>query len=57
MSDLLYAIKQQQLQKSYGELRALLALYYEPMQGRTEQYTELEKIIEDFINDLGDTIG
>ena len=57
MSDLLYAIKQQQLQKSYGELKALLSLYYEPIQGRTEQYNELEKLIEDFINDLGNTIG
>jgi hypothetical protein len=57
MSDLLYAIKQQQLQKSYGELRALLVLYYEPMYGRTEQFSDLEKLIEDFINDLGDLIG
>jgi hypothetical protein len=57
VNDLLYAIKQQQLQKSYGELRALVALYYEPMQGRTEQYSELEKLIEEFISDLGDLIG
>ncbi|MGX1266683.1 hypothetical protein RKD55_004627 [Rossellomorea marisflavi] len=57
MSDLLYVIKQQQLQKSYGELRALVALHYEPMRGRTKQYSELEKLIEEFINELGDLIG
>ena len=57
MDDLLYVIKQQQLQKSYGELRALVALHYEPMRGRTKQYSELEKLIEGFINELGDLIG
>jgi hypothetical protein len=55
---ILYAIQQQQLQKTYGELNALLTLHYDPMKGRLdEKYTELDKLIERFIDSLGNLIG
>lgn len=58
MTDVLYAIQQQQLQKTYGELNALLALYYDPLKGHTDKrYAELDLLIERFINNLGNLIG
>jgi hypothetical protein len=58
MTDILYAIQQQQLQKTYGELNALLALHYNPMMGRADKrYNELDVLIERFIDNLGDLIG
>ncbi|WP_214688586.1 hypothetical protein [Exiguobacterium sp. s163] len=53
----LYAIQQQQLQRTYGELRALLALHFDPMNPRDDGYNRLEEIIEGTINDLGDELG
>ena len=57
MTDVLYAIQQQQLQRCKGELRALLALHYDPMKGATVRYEEVTEIIEKCINDLENTIG
>ncbi|WP_179088781.1 MULTISPECIES: hypothetical protein [Paenibacillus] len=57
MTDILYAIQQQQLQRTYGELNGLLALHYDPMKGRTTRYDELDELIERFINDMGNMIG
>jgi hypothetical protein len=58
MTDILYAIQQQQLQKTYGELNALLALHYDPMKGQFDtRYVELDDLIERFIKNLGNLIG
>ncbi|MEK4006539.1 hypothetical protein [Paenibacillus sp. FSL H3-0333] len=57
MTDIVYAIQQQQLQKTYGELNALLALHYDPMKGSTVRFEELNELIKNFINGLGDLIG
>lgn len=57
MNDVLYAIQQQQLQKVCGELKALLALYYDPMKGRDKKYNELDESIDRFIDNLENLIG
>lgn len=57
MTDILYAIQQQQLQKTYGELKALLALHYDPMKESTEKYRELDELIHNTIDNLGNLIG
>ncbi len=57
MNNSLYAIQQQQLQRTCGELRALLALHYDPMNPRDDKYKQLEKFIEETIDELSNEIG
>lgn len=57
MDSTLYAIQQQHLQRTYGELRALLALHYDPTNPRDDRYKRLEKLIEETIDELGNEIG
>ena len=55
-TDILHALKQVQLQKAIGELRAFNALYYNPT-GENSEYLDLNALIEDFINGLTDNYG
>lgn len=50
-------IRQMQLEKVKGELRALLVSYYDPTQGRTTTYTENQILIEGIIKDLDMQMG
>lgn len=57
MSQSLYAIQQQQMQRTFGELRALLALHFDPMNPRDESYKRLEKLVEETIEEITNEIG
>ena len=58
MPDNLYMIKQAQMQRAIGELRALKALYYNPYNlSGDENYKAIKKLIEDFITELTDNFG
>lgn len=50
-------IRQMQLHKTIGELKALESTYYDPMKGRTEEYTEIQKVIGNIIRELKDYMG
>jgi len=50
-------IRQMQLQKVIGEMRALLATFYGPMQGSTLEYKTAKEVIEDCISDLRNNFG
>lgn len=52
MTDPVQILRQMQLQKTIGELNALLATYYDPMQGSTEEYKKMHRIINGCIQDL-----
>ena len=57
MVDISYQLKQMQLQKTIGELKALLACYYDPMQGLTKEFEESRRIILDMVNELENNFG
>lgn len=50
-------IRQMQLHKTIGELKALESTYYDPMKGRTEEYTEIQQVIGHVIKELKDYMG
>lgn len=50
-------IRQMQLHKTIGELKALESTYYDPMEGRTDEYTEIQNVIGHIIKELKDYIG
>lgn len=50
-------IRQMQLYKTIGELKALESTYYDPMKGRTVEYTEIQAVIGHIIRELKDYIG
>jgi len=52
-----YMIRQMQLQKVIGELRALEATFYDPMQGGTDEWRNTCRIIKDAIEELVDNFG
>ena len=52
MADPVQILRQMQLQKTIGQLNALLSAYYDPMQGSTEEYKEMEDVIKDCIQNL-----
>lgn len=53
----MYQIQQMQLQKAIGELRALVALHYDPMRGKTEEYRNIRDMVEKFIEELKSNFG
>jgi hypothetical protein len=50
-------IRQMQLHKVIGELKALESTYYDPMEGRTDEYTEIQEVMRNIIRDLKDYVG
>lgn len=54
MADPVQISRQMQLQKTIGELNALLAVYYDPMQGSTEEYKKMYRTINSCIQELKD---
>ena len=54
MADPVQILRQMQLQKTIGELKALLSTYYDPMQGSTEQYKLMQIVINGCIQELKD---
>ena len=52
MTDPVQILRQMQLQKTIGELNALLSSYYDPMQGSTEEYKKMQRVINCCINEL-----
>lgn len=52
MTDPVQILRQMQLQKTIGELNALLAAYYDPMQGSTEEYKNMKRVINNCIQEL-----
>ena len=54
MADPVQILRQMQLQKTIGELNALLSTYYDPMQGCTEEYKKMYRVINGCIQELKD---
>ena len=54
MADTVQILRQMQLQKTVGELNALLSAYYDPMQGSTEEYKLMQIVINGCIQELKD---
>ena len=54
MADPVQILRQMQLQKTIGELNALLSAYYDPMQGSTEEYKKMYRVINGCIQELKD---
>ena len=54
LTDPVQILRQMQLQKTIGELNALLSTYYDPMQGSTEEYKKMYRVINDCIQELKD---
>lgn len=58
MNEVPYAIKIAQLEKVNGELRALVALWFDNnYENGGETYLEINPMIEDFIEKLSDECG
>lgn len=47
-----YQIKLMQYARAIGELKALLALFYNPMDSGNETYVEIKKLIEEFESEI-----
>lgn len=56
MADVPYGIKQCQLEKAIGELKALVALHYNPSGYNRERYHALRELVEKFEHDLREQI-
>jgi len=52
-----YMIRQMQLQKIIGELRALEATFYDPMHGSTEEWRNAHKVINSIVDELKNNFG
>lgn len=53
-----YQIQCAQLEKCKGELRALVALNYDPAKGnRSERYAEIKKLVDCMIEELDNVCG
>lgn len=46
MADTVQILRQMQLQKTIGELNALLSAYYDPMQGSTEEFKNIQRVVK-----------
>jgi hypothetical protein len=57
MVDSAYLLRQIQLQKTIGDLKGLLACYYDPMEGSTDEYKEMSRVINDTIKNLLENCG
>lgn len=55
--DVTTALKQIQLEKVKGELRALKASYYDPMDSDNDRYKEVNTLIEGVIHELDNELG
>lgn len=54
---ILYQMRQQQLERTQGELRALVSLHYDPNDPKDEKYRRVEEMVESFIEELRGEVG
>ena len=54
LADPVQILRQMQLQKTIGELNALLSAYYDPMQGSTEEFKRMQRVVKKCIQELKD---
>jgi CTP-dependent riboflavin kinase len=47
-----YNLQIAQAEKAFGELRALVAMNYDPAKGNSETYSKMKKMVEDFISEF-----
>ena len=55
--DVLYAMKQAQIQRALGELKALNMFYYDMYSEDREDYYKMQAIISDFEDNLTDNFA
>lgn len=47
-----YNLQIAQAEKAFGELRALVAMNYDPAKGNSETYSKMKKMVEGFISEF-----
>lgn len=47
-----YQIKLMQYERAIGELKALLALFYDPMDSKKEEYERIKELVENLDKEL-----
>lgn len=47
-----YNLQIAQAEKAFGELRALVAMNYDPAKGNSETYSKMKKMVDDFISEF-----
>lgn len=47
-----YNLQIAQAEKVFGELRALVAMNYDPAKGSSETYSKMKKMVESFITEF-----
>lgn len=47
-----YNLQIAQAEKAFGELRALVAMNYDPAKGNSETYSKMKEMVEGFISEF-----